>query len=869
MGVFPSKKEHFEHWKKGIKFSGSLNFSRPKAMEEAPKKRHRSKSAPESSANKRPSALRKPGTSSSSGSPSARIRDYLAEKKKERESSMTSASKSKEKKGKKEDKVIKGDKFSKTTVEKEKARKAQVDKENARKAGEKENARKAEEDKEKARKDQVEKEKVRKAEEKEKARKAECEKEKALKAQVEKEKARKRKAEEKEKARKAEEEKEKARKAEEKVKARKAECEKEKALKAQVDKENARKAGEKEKARKAEEEKEKVRKAEEKEKARKAECEKEKALKAQVDKEKARKAEEKEKARKAEEEKEKARKAEEKVKARKAEEEKEKRKEKANTEKIQKGKEDAKKEPPIKFIPSQKSKVEHIFSTPPTKSSRSDASLSSRERAEMHLQSLGALLEASDSEASSECSGMDDFLQDPENGKNGKDDETKEAEKPKTKDAAKTQEEEEEEDSSSETSSDADMGEGDEEEDEDDGPEPSEPNTDEKLESGDDLESEEDEQEEQDSNEEAKEDEEGDGKTPEVAAPADPADHALVAVTKATGEATTTLRNSSTNKREWDAFCRQLKANNRIPCQISEYAQTTANKTCLFGMWLDSGKDWTQCQLVLERSMKQKNEAERGWCAQQGHDIKKKYKNNPEKAEKVMSSRRAAGLWYADDDFPDDPDEAWYFMRVGNSFKKKDITSEGMTLKGSMDVDPNLRQALTDADEGIMRPGALPKMQTFSASGNKQLLDTLEKVTAAPKKKAKKEDEKSGAEEVKPQTWEEMAKDAMGELLLDAAKARTESIKLGNVPYAKELSGQLLEHASKLEGPYKSTEQAMQRGASEKEFKSLMGDISDATAFTAKAKVASAALLKPPSKPKGKKDSGKKAKGRAKNKAAS
>ena len=67
-------------------------------------------------------------------------------------------------------------------------------------------------------------------------------------------------------------------------------------------------------------------------------------------------------------------------------------------------------------------------------------------------------------------------------------------------------------------------------------------------------------------------------------------------------------------------------------------------------------------------------------------------------------------------------------MRIGNSFKRKDITSESMTLKGSMDVDPALRQALTDADEGIMRPGALPKMQTNSANGNKQLLDALEKV---------------------------------------------------------------------------------------------------------------------------------------------
>ena len=160
-------------------------------------------------------------------------------------------------------------------------------------------------------------------------------------------------------------------------------------------------------------------------------------------------------------------------------------------------------------------------------------------------------------------------------------------------------------------------------------------------------------------------------------------------------------------------------------------------------------------------------------------------------------------------------------MRVGNSFKRKDITEESMKLKGSMDVDPSLREALTDADEGIFRPGALPKMQTSSTNGNKLLLDAVEKaracgwhvvgtrartcnclttqgqmhyvrfllgyhgypifsleiahtpskhplmqVVAAPKKKAKDKEnaDKAPAEEVVPQTWEEKAKDIMGEL---------------------------------------------------------------------------------------------------------
>ena len=66
-------------------------------------------------------------------------------------------------------------------------------------------------------------------------------------------------------------------------------------------------------------------------------------------------------------------------------------------------------------------------------------------------------------------------------------------------------------------------------------------------------------------------------------------------------------------------------------------------------------------------------------------------------------------------------------MRIGNSFKQKEITSEAMSLKATRDVDPALRASLTDADEGILRPGMLPKVGAATAAGSKALLNTLEK----------------------------------------------------------------------------------------------------------------------------------------------
>jgi len=66
-------------------------------------------------------------------------------------------------------------------------------------------------------------------------------------------------------------------------------------------------------------------------------------------------------------------------------------------------------------------------------------------------------------------------------------------------------------------------------------------------------------------------------------------------------------------------------------------------------------------------------------------------------------------------------------MRLGNSFKRKDCTEEGISLKAEMDeVSPDLRNALT-AEDGMFRPGALPKIGTSSAAGNKEILNSIEK----------------------------------------------------------------------------------------------------------------------------------------------
>ncbi len=107
---------------------------------------------------------------------------------------------------------------------------------------------------------------------------------------------------------------------------------------------------------------------------------------------------------------------------------------------------------------------------------------------------------------------------------------------------------------------------------------------------------------------------------------------------------------------------------------------------------------------------------------------------------------------------------------------------------------------------------------------------------AAPKKKAKQE--KSEPVET-DSSYEGLVKDRLETLLQDAAKARTSSITLANLEYAKELSNQLLTHATELENLYKNITEAVNKNADEHTYKKILKDIRERDAFGEKAQVGS------------------------------
>eukprot|EP00435_Cladocopium_sp_Y103_P029566 s936_g7.t1 len=523
--------------------------------------------------------------------------------------------------------------------------------------------------------------------------------------------------------------------------------------------------------------------------------------------------------------------------------------------KEKKGKKDkkSKKEPPIKFQPAVAQEIEHIFETPPRKPTRapspcpsvaaSSKGLTSREKAEKRLQELAAVLNSSDlDDDSCPATDLEQFMED---AKMASDSESgsEEEEEGEERMTMETKDEDEDADDKSEDSDsheEAKEGSGSEDASSDgQGEEVSEEESEYETET-----EEEEEEEEQD------ERDKGDNKDKEKDAtkvPDEKEQHALVPVTQETASNQVALRNSMTNKNEWDKFCRSAKG--KMPAALSDYYQSS--KVELFNLWLDAGHDWSKTQMQVERVNQQKHTAQRGWVAIQGKELKKRY--TEEKWEQVKESRKKAGLYYQDDDFPDDDDdtsdminECWFFTKEGQKFTRKDTTGESMKLQSKKDVDPDMRAALVDSESGLMRAGALPKVSTASAAGSKALLDAIEKVTAAPKKK-KTPDEDNSSKPVEPATLAEKVAAALPTVLKDSSDARTASIKLGTTEYAGELAKQLLGHAQKLEKLYTKMSEAISPGSSakDKDLKVLVMDLETLTAFGNKAQAAADAFLKP------------------------
>lgn len=337
----------------------------------------------------------------------------------------------------------------------------------------------------------------------------------------------------------------------------------------------------------------------------------------------------------------------------------------------------------ITYLPAKKHNIEHIFKSPEQKLPARSPTTSLSSTTHAHLQELEAVLEDSDSDDESSIPAHDEEEDDEEDERSGDEEEGEDAD-------------EEDQDSDDQV----DEGECSEDGDEDDI-------------DGESLSEDEDDRTSSDGEEESEEKE----KTNKGEKGA----HALVKVTKETGEHTRALKNSVTNKRQWDTFVRSAKS--KMPSNLADYFCT--KKTECFNLWLEAGCDWDSCAMEFERLQEQKSQTKRSLKAVQGKVLKERY--TAEKWEKVKKARKDANMFYWDDDFPDDEDEAWFYVKEGDEVTRKDTTKEVSKLKAKKDLDKTMRDALIDEDNGIFRPGSLPKVTAASATGSKAVLNTLDK----------------------------------------------------------------------------------------------------------------------------------------------
>ena len=240
------------------------------------------------------------------------------------------------------------------------------------------------------------------------------------------------------------------------------------------------------------------------------------------------------------------------------------------------------------------------------------------------------------------------------------------------------------------------------------------------------------------------------------------------------------------------------------------------NKNDLFSAWLDAGRDWDKCRMIMRRVHSNSNESLSGWEAKPGKKLVEEY--GKEKAEALMTKRHSAGLSYDNEDFPDDPLERFYWMRKAREMTSRNVVTDEGSIEGTDNLNKDMLTALIDENDGMFRAGAMPSAVASSSAGQKALLDGLVAggVQAAPKAKPKAKAEPS--EPAEPKSQVELATDLMASILAESTAARKKSMSLGAVNYAGELASQLLAYAEKMEKYYKTLQQATTGEVTDQEF---------------------------------------------------
>ncbi|CAK9062466.1 30S ribosomal protein S6, partial [Durusdinium trenchii] len=229
-----------------------------------------------------------------------------------------------------------------------------------------------------------------------------------------------------------------------------------------------------------------------------------------------------------------------------------------------------------------------------------------------------------------------------------------------------------------------------------------------------------------------------------------------------------TKRNSKTNKTEWDKFDRQIKSpQGGFPASLRPMLKGS-KKTDLFNLWLDHGGEWDSVACAVERAQETVNLSRKEWVAIQAKTLKERL---PEaRFTELIRKRMEAGLFYKDDDFPEDELENWIYMPSGRMLRRDDKTSETLKATASRNLDQPLLDALTCDETGVLPAGALPGVKAASEAGQRAVLQALQGDDSKVEKLKQRRKEKE-AEPVEPKTTLMKGQEKLQQVLDEATKA--------------------------------------------------------------------------------------------------
>ena len=108
------------------------------------------------------------------------------------------------------------------------------------------------------------------------------------------------------------------------------------------------------------------------------------------------------------------------------------------------------------------------------------------------------------------------------------------------------------------------------------------------------------------------------------------------------------------NKKEYDKFCREV-LKKAFPKEL--HAQYRKSKAQLFSDWMEAGMSWDATMLLVSRKQETKSIARKDMHAMQARDIYARLGDTM--AKELIGKRTSSGLYYLDDDFPNDPMAPW------------------------------------------------------------------------------------------------------------------------------------------------------------------------------------------------------------------